>query len=547
MRISLVIFLLVLFTLPIVAQIGSFSGSFQYNYRYQDYEAREILTKYSSHSPTFNIRNTGAILSPKLATYSIFTSLTSIFSNTSSGGFNYYGSQFTWNRYNITLNALQYSPIRLTLSARENSYDFTAKQDDMEDRSGDRQQEQRAELMVQRIPWLPTMTLSYLRTRSFATRGNSYDFVNQTLTFGASGASDNKGSYSLSAVMSDFREKDADSRDKYLAVQFSAARSLSPGHEVSIGSEYNKYTGYSIINGMLGYSGTITEKLRATTSINGTSSSSTGFKSLAIGVNEYVSYSINQNFSAGGGIGYFLNQYNSELRNLSYKNYRTSGNLQHNRMLGRVSLSNGFTLNYSEQLNIGKYHSLNTSFSNSLSTSFGNFTSSLDYVFSYAQVVTSYSYSVFTNSAGWSLNGILPRRIQSQSSIRFSEDHYVGSESIFRNRGSLIFTQRLNGEVRLVIPLRIGVSGNFNRYFSGLNGKYYGWSVNVSTPSFFMRGVSADYTFTSNYDPYYDREVVDQSASLSVNWRALTISSRFRYSTFPLRTREFNLTLARSF
>ncbi len=533
--------------LPVPAQIGSFSGAVRYEYRYQDYKAGEILTKYSSNSPSFNIRNSGVILSPKLGTYSIFTSLTGIFSNTSSGSFNYTGSQFTWNRYNATLNLLQYSPVRLSLGARENSYDMTAKQEDFGDRSGNRQQEQRAELMVQRIPWLPTMTLTYLRTRSFATDQNTYDFVNQTLSFNASGASDLKGSYTLTAVMSDFRDRESDNGDKYLSVQFGATRTLAVGHDVSMGTEYNKYSGYSIINGMLGYAGTLTERLRTSTSIDGTSSNASGIRSLALGVNEYVTYSFNENFRGGAGAGYSLNTYQSASQNIDYRRFRTSGSIQHNRMIGNIAMSNGLSLGYSEQLSQGNYHSLNSSFSNTLSTTLGAFTSSLDYVFTYANVVTSYTYSVYTNSAGFSLSGILPRRIQSQSSIRYAQDHYAGNDLFFQSRGSLIFTQRLSGEVKILIPLRIGLSGNFNRYFTGLTGKYYGWSGNVSAPSFFIRGVSADYTFSSNFDPYYERDIIVHSASLSVNWRALTISSRFRYSTFPLRTREANVTVSRSF
>ena len=548
MKKALVILLaVVLFRVSASAQINDLGGELRFDYRYQDYRSGDVLTTYISKNPLLNLHTRGSILSPRLATFSLFTSLNAIFATNQSESFSYSGSQYSWNRYNLSLNLLPYSPVRLKFGTRENSYDMMSESDLNSDRTGDRQQEQRAEMTVQQVPWLPSLSLSYVRTRSFSTLGNPYDFVGQTYSFIASGASDSTGSYNISAVRSDFREGSSGGVDKFLTLQFSASRSIGDGHEVGISTEYNKYDGLSTISGSASYSGSVSEKVRMATGVSGSSAIAQNSKSVSFGLSQSFSYFINQFFQSSCSMsGFAANSQRSGFE-ITYKSMSSSANLQHHRTIYGVSFLNGLSLGFSKQLNATNFSSFSAAFSSGASRMIGFFSLSGDYVLSYTKVKNVYAYDLIGNSGGISFSGTVARQIQTQSSIRYSEDHYLGTESLFRNNGSLIITQRFNGSMVAIIPLKIGVSGSFNRYLSGITGNTYAWSVSVSTNSFFVRGLSADYVYSNNYDPYYQREIVDHTGSLSIGWRALAFSSRFRYASFPVHVREIQITLSRPF
>ncbi len=534
-------------SLPLLAQLGPISGELRYDYRYQDYEVGGNLTKYINRSPILNLRTRGNIVSPRLLSYSIMTSLNANNASTSSPFFSYSGSQYSWNIYNVTMHVLPSSPVRLRLAARDNIFSYKARSELETTRSGERQQEQRAEVSVQQVPWLPALSFSYIRSRTFATALNLYDYVNQTLSFSANGASDTLGSYNLNAVMTDFRPTGADRGDQYINLQFSAMRPIAKDHEVSVNSEFNKYSGYSNLSGGVGYVGKLTSRLRLSSGIEGNSYIAASNQTRALTVAQNASYLINSYFQSGVGVNGYLAIAKRGLRTDKYENIRTTGYLSHHREIGGYSFSNSLNLGYSVQPLGENFHNTSFGLSNSVTKMFGGISTSADYTFAYSAVHTRYNYHVISNSAGLSASGMLSQKIQSRTGVRFREDAYKGTEVIYRNNGSLQISQQFMSSFFVVIPFRLGLNGNANYYIAGILGRTYGWNTTLSSPRFFITGLSADYVYSSNYDQYYRRSIIEQSGSLSINWRAFTAGARLRYTTFPVRVREMQLTIARPF
>jgi hypothetical protein len=551
MRVVTILWLLLVSCMKLYAQLGHIDGQLRYDHRYQDIEYDGNLTKILVQNPSLDLRMRGNILSPRFMAYSLFSSLSANYVSAGNAYFSYSASQYSWNRYNLILNILPYSPVKVTLAARENAYDVKSENDVSTDRSADRQQEQRAEVSVHQVSWLPTLSLSYLRTRSYSDIGYPYDIVNQTLTFTATGATDTTGSYGLTASMVDLRDRMNGVYDRFLTMQFSAVRTLSEKHGVNISTEYEQYTGYSVLSGSVMYSGVMSSKLRMNTGLSASSVVSTYSQSRTLALTQSASYVIDQNFQCGLGASGFLG--NSQVTRSGegwkdiYKSWTTSGNLQHRRSIAGVTMVNALLMGYSEQHYSSRYHSFNTALSNSVSRQLGLFSLSGNYNLSYLHVTNSTSYDVVDNSASVIVSGRLPHRIQSQSDLRYRDSRYPGEGTPFRNQRTLFFTQRFDGSFTDPIPFSAGFSTSINWFLAGLTGHTYGWSFTFTSPAFFTRGLTVSYTYSRNYDPYYQREVPEHNASLSYQWRAFSFTSRLRHTTFPLRVREVQFSITRPF
>lgn len=492
----------------------------------------------------------GSVLSRRLIGYSLFSSLNVNFISTGNDFSSYSSTQYSWNRYNLILGVLPYSPVKLTLAARENAYDLKSESDLSTDHTADRQQEQRAEISVHQISWLPTLSLSYVRNRSFAAIGYPYDIVNQTLTFTATGATDTSGSYGLTTSMVDLRDRQGDGYDRFLTMQFSSARSLSIKHGLTINANYEKYTRYSVLTGTVMYSGVLTNRLRVSTALSGSSGHSMYAQSRSISLSQSASYLINQNFQCGLGISGFLG--NSEVstdggRRDMYKSWSTSGNVQHRRSLAGMTVSNALTLGYSEQRYLLRFHTFTASLSNNIFRQVGLFSVNANYNLSYVRIRNSAASDAVDNTAALIASGILPGQIQTQTNLRYRDNRYPGEKRSSRDQRSLFLTQRFDGSFVYVIPFTLGLSGSTNWYLSGLFGHTYGWSVTFVSPSFFVRRLSVSYIYSRSFDQHYRREVPEHNGSLSYQWRAISFTSRFRYATFPVRVREISFAISRPF
>ena len=550
-RVVTISWLLLVFCLQLYGQLGRINGQLRYEEHYQDFLYGENLTSILVKNPVLDLRMRGNILSYRIASYSLFTSLSANFISTSNDFFSYSAKQYSWNKYNFILSILPYSPIKLTLAARENSYDIKTESDYTTDHSADRQQEQRIELAVYQIPWLPTLNFSYTRNRSYVTLGYPYDVVNQTLTFTATGSTDTTGSYGLTATMVDLRDQLGGAYERYFTMQFSAARALSEKHGVDINTEYEQYTGYGVLGGSIIYSGILTNRLRVRTALSGSSALNAYSQSRTGGISQTVSYSIDQNFQCGVGLSGFLGNtqtaFASEGRRDLYKNWSASGNLQHRRMIGKITVSNTLTFGYGEQRYAARYSNFNAGLSNNVTRQVGMFSVTGNYNITFFRLRNSVSYDVVDNTAAIILSGILPHQIQTHTDLRYRDNRYPGDDTPNRNQRSIFFTQRFDGSFVYVIPFTLGLSGSANWYLAGLIGHTYGWTLNFTSPLFFVKGLSVSYVYSRGYDPYYQRELPEHNGSLAYHWRALSFTSRFRYATFPVRVREVSFSVARPF
>lgn len=449
------------------------------------------------------------------------------------------------------MNVIPTSPVKLNLAFRDNDYVIKTESDRLIDRLGSRSQEQRAELSVQQVPWLPSMSLSYVRSRSFATVGNEYEIVNQTLSFTASSASDTTGLYNLSVVTNTLREDFSNAADRFIAVSFSASRALAQQHHVSLTTEYNKYAGFSLMQSALSYGGVLTDKIRIATNLVGNNSMSSFSQGLSVGLSQTIGYNINANFQSSVGASGFLGHSKSIVpgfeRSDAYRSAGLFGNLQHRRVVGGFTIANGLSAGKNIQFQVAQFSSWNTQFSNSISRNIGSFSASGYYNFTFTRVINISEYTIVGNTAGIILRGTLPNNIQSQSDVRYREDRYPGNESSFRSHRNIIVTQRMNGAFNILIPFTLSVSGNANWFFTGNLGRTYGWTFNFSSSSFFIRGLMVSYVYSRNFDQYYLREIADHTGSLSFNWRALSFSSRLRYATFPVHLRQVQFIVSRPF
>lgn len=449
------------------------------------------------------------------------------------------------------MNVVPMSPVKLNLAFRDNDYAIKTESGLFTERLGSRSQEQRAELSVQQVPWLPSMSLTYVRSRSFATLGNEYEIVNQTISLTASSASDTTGMYNLSVVTNTLQEDISNSADRFIAISFSASRELAMQHHVSLTTEYNKYAGFSLMQSALSYGGVLSDKIRIATNLSGSNSLSSFSQGLSVGLSQSASMSINENFQGAVGVSGFLGHSKNIVPGFEGSNaYRSGGifgNIQHRRVIGGFTIANGLSAGKNIQFQVAQFSSWNTQLSNSISRNIGSFSTSGYYNFTFTRVINISEYTIVGNTAGIILRGTLPHNIQSQSDVRYREDRYPGNEASFRSHRNIIVTQRMNGSFNYIIPFTLSVSGNANWFFTGNLGRTYGWTFNFSSPAFFLRGLMVSYVYSRNFDQYYLREIADHTGSISFNWRALSFSSRLRYATFPVHLRQVQFIVSRPF
>lgn len=526
-------------------QLGRISGELRYEHRYSDYLYGRSLTTLRIMNPVLDLRMAGKIGTARIATYNLFTSLNAIYVSTGSGYYSYSSAQYSWNKYNFNLSLLPYMPVKLTLGARENSN--TVDPEGGDNRTETRQQEQRVDLSVHQIPWLPTLSSAFVRTRSFSVRGYPYDIVTQTLTASATNSSDSTGVYSLSTTLVDFRDRLSRAYDKFMVVEFSGQRSLTETQSLDVNAEYDQYTGFSSLGGGALYSLIVSDRTRTMTRLSGTVEQSTYYQSRSISLGQSVLFRPIDHFVFGVGVsGYLADGLAATWRN-RYGNFGGYGSAQHQRLIGRTSITNALSAGYNEQQYAKRFTNIYATFSNSVSRPVGVFSVSGTYDLSYLRVRHGIEYDVVENSAGVTLSGVLPHAINSQSSLRYRDSRYPGDPTPNRGQRSIFANHRFNASFRSIIPINAGFSMSASWYMASIKGRTYAWALNFASPSFFVRGLVAEYSYSRSFDPYLNGEVVEHRGSFSYQWRAMMLATRYRYASYPLRVREVTFSIARRF
>jgi len=552
-RVVAISWLLLVFYLHGNAQLRTLSGELRYEHEYQDMLADNgLLTTELRRSPILSLNLTGDLISRELLTYSLFSSLNLDYNTSRNDLYEYSANQSTWNKYNLIVNVLPLFPVKLNLSARENSYNMKSNFDALgEVQTLTREQEQRADLSVYQIPWLPTMNMSYTRNFSWTEIGEPSEVLNQTLNFGLSGSSGPGGAVSLSGVLSDFNDRIRNTDDRLFTLNFSGSKALSDQHHISVNSDYNQYSTYSNLTGSVGYSGVFSNQLRLNSGLSGNTVSAVNYEFRSAGFNEGLTYIADQNFQFGLGLrgttGLSQSVYGDSSQSIPSSDWATSFSIQHTRPLPSLTVSNGLSLGYEVQNFGSRYRLFNAAWSNTMQIPIDRFSLIGDYTLIFNHNENSDWWNLIGNNAGIMATGTVLDRVQSQSSVRYHDEHYTGDAASFRDQQNLILNQRFTGSYTYLIPFTLGFGGSINWYFANIKGHTHSWNISFSSPSFFIRGLFANYNYARTFDVYYQKESVEQTGSLLYRWRALSFEGRFRSVSFPVRVRDFVFDIARTF
>jgi hypothetical protein len=524
-------------------QLGRIRGEVRYEHRYSDYLYGNTLTALRVSNPVLDLRMSGKLGGGRIAMFNLYSSINAIYFTSSSPYYSYSSTQLNWNRYNLSLSMLPYAPVKLTLGARDNSNQV--RPDDSDGRTETRNQEQRADLSIHQISWLPTVNTSFVRSRSFSVRGYPYDIVTRTLTASVSNATDTTGAYALTTAFVDVRDQESRAYDKYTVIEFTGQRTLEGGAVMEANAEYEQYTGYSTFGGGARYTAMVSSRTRTATHLSGTVEQSAFYQARSFSVGQSVVVRAHTNFVLGGGLSGYLSNVLGESYRTHYGNLGGNAFVQHQRLVGKSTLTNVVSGGYNEQKYAMRYSSLYANVSNDLLSPVGSFSFNLNYILSYSRVRQASSYDLIENSAGMTLSGTLPKAVSSQTALRYRDTRYPGDPTLARQTRSVAFTQRLNGSFKWRIPINVGATAGANWYFSLVRGRSYSWGLSFASPEFFLHNLTADYSYNRNFDAYMNGEVVTHRASFSYVWRAFTFQSRLRYATYPLRVREVIFTVRR--
>jgi hypothetical protein len=534
------------------AQVSSLSGELRYEHQYQDFlpEGGSLSTSLQRR-PSFTLAVLGDLLSKRIFAYSFFTSLSADFGTSRTPGYEFSSTSYNWNTYNLIVNILPYYPAKLDVAVRENIYDIKSSYDFLETHGRTRQQEQRIALSVDQVPSLPTVYLSYVRNRSWAPVGEPSEQLSQQYAFSLSAAGSRYGSAGLSGTVSDITEQYSGFHERLATVTFTGSRQLSERHQVSVNSEYNRFTGYSNLSGSLGYAGIYGERFRVSSILSGFSYSNAFTLGRTAALSERLTYLPDRFFQIGmildGSRGITRSSLPSGVQSYTSSSLGGTATLQHNRAVGSVSISNGLTLGYLVQEYIERQNTFTAGISNGVQLPVGMFSASGDYNFSYNSTENLERWALVGNNIGAGLSGTLPGQVRSSSNIRFRSDHYSGDISSFRDQRNLTLGQRFDGSYFYLIPFTVGAGGSVNWYMASIRGHTHSWHVSFSSPAFFTPGLFVSYVYTRNFDPYYRQESIDQLATLLYRWRALSFEGRLRQTTVPIRIREVWFSVSRAF
>ena len=534
------------------AQVMSLRGELRYEHQYQDFlpEGGSLSTSLRQ-GPALNLNLLGNVLSKRILAYSLFTSLATSFGSSHTSIYSFSNTQYNWNAYNVIVNVLPYSSAKLDLSARENMVDTKSAYDIISTRSRLRQQEQRIALSVEQVPALPTMSLSYTRNRSWAPIGESSEQLSHQYSFALSSSSGSTAAVSLSGSLNDVAERYTGFHERLLSLNLTGSKQFSERHRLNINSDYNQYSAYSNLTGSVGYNGQFGDRLRLSSGVSAVSYSSANALGRTGGLTEGIAYTLDQNFQLGlnfsGTIGSSKVVSSNNIRTYLSTNWEGRTSVQHTRLLGTMTVTNGFSVGYLVQQYIDRYTTFSSSFSNGVQLPVGMFAASGDYTFSYSTTQNSGQWAVIGNNVGIVVGGTLPEQIKSNTSVRYRDDHYSGDNSSFRDQQNLLLSQRFDGSFVYVIPFTLGVGGSVNWYFASVKGHTHAWYISLNSPGFFLRGLFANYVYTRNFDPYFHQEVVEHNGSLLYQWRALSFQLRYRHAIFPIRVRDVMFTVSRPF
>jgi len=533
------------------SQAGPLSGSLRYEHQYQEILVNGALLTSLRRSPSLNLNTKGFFSSKNFVYYTLRTSLNTNFRTSHTPSSIYDTRQLLWNAYDVNLFFLQSSPVNFDVAAREYTTDIRYDYGSADLRSGTRDREVRANFSVIRVPFLPTINVGYRRSRSYSIVHQPYEQVTSQYTFSASSSNLSGGSANVSGSLSDFRERYSGFGERILTLQMNGQQLLEPGHQLTFGSEYNKYGSYSALSGGLGYGGVLDDGVRISSSVTGQNASGRNYAVRSVSASQGISVKQGDHLQWGGslsgGAGVSTLALGGAPRRIPTSNWTGSVNLSHNRNFGALMLVNNLSFGYGERLYIDRQSFWRASLGNTLQRTVGRFALNATYNFSTLVNSNSFSWRSVEHYAMFSATGTLPAAIRSRSTLDYRSYTYGGSRPTGSDQITLNGSQSFDGNFTMVIPFTLGAGGAIHWYLASLRGHTYSWHVRFQSSNFFMKSLYAGYQYQRRFDPYYNKESREQSATLSYRWRSLAFGLTAREITLFSRQRDIRFTVERSF
>ncbi len=533
------------------SQLGRIGGSLRYEHQYQDVLVNGSLLTSLRMSPSINLNTEGFISSENFIFFTLRTALNSSFRTGHSASSVIKTKQYLWNAYDVNVFFFQIAPANLQFSMREYVNDIRYEYQGLKSRSGTRNHETMAGFALVRVPYMPQVNFSYRRNRSWSIVGEDYNTRSDQYVFAASSKNGTSGHASVTGSVSDFYESFTNFSERIATLQFDGSNVISDGHQLTIGSEYNRYGRYSTLSGGVAYAGLLSDRVQLYSNVNGQNASGWNYSFYSGNTSGNLQFTMDEHFRYGvglsGGRGSTVTTIEGYTR--SVESYSVSGNvnLNHTRTLGSVNFMNNLSLAYGRRRYYENSSFHRVGFNNSANRAIGRFTVNAVYNFSFLTNKTTLSWQSIENFAMLAATGVLPASIRTRTSADFRSYTYKGGAFTAPDLSMANIMQTLEGPFKLVIPFTLGAGVTVHYYFTGLSGHAYGWNVTFQSARFFADGLSASYRYARDYDPYYRMESIDQTASLYYRWRLLSIQVSLRESWVFNRTRDARFTLERSF
>lgn len=549
-RATIIVWASLLFCAPSFPQLNRISGDIRYEHQYQEVQVHGTLLTALRRSPTLNLNTKGSFVSDNFIFYTLRTSLATSFRTTHSAGATVTSRQILWNEYDVDLFFFQIAPANFQLSSREYTTDFRSEYSGLRSRGGTRNHEDRMSFSLVRVPFLPLVNFSYQRNTSWSIIGEPYRNHSNQYTFSASSKNGTDGHATVTGSLSEFGEETSGFYERILNLHFDGSRNLAEGHQLSLGSEYYKFGGYSSVSGGAGYTGTFGPDVIGGSTVNAQRAGGLYYSARAVNGSQSVQWTQNENFQYGavvsGGAGVTINSYTGVPRRIDHSAWNGAMNVNHTRSAGGLNVNNNLSFGYGRRRYIDVVDFYRIGLNNSLNRSVGSFALNATYNFSHLSNRNGYSWTTTEHYASLSATGRLPGAIRSRSNADFRSYVYGGAQMTASDQSSLNLSQGFDGSFKHVIPFSLSAGASVHYFFVGLRGHSYGWNAAFQSPRFFLANLYASYRYSRTYDPYYRRESLEHSAGFSYRWRLLSFQLTLRERRVFSTMRDVRFSVERS-
>jgi hypothetical protein len=522
---------------PLWSQISSINGEIRYQHQFQDSRTAASYSKLLRKNPQLTLGTTGFLYAPSILSFNLQSTLNLYYNTVTAGGFSTSYKQSLFNYYNLGIDALQNSKVRVSFNARDLAVESSSgKRLASEGLSNLRQQEQRLTLSMSNIKFLPTTILYFSRTHNYSDLATQN--INQRqneFSINLSQATQD-GIYNMTGMINENVDNISGRRFSYSRFQFNGSKEFSPLHRVDINTEYSNYSSVSYLSGNGIYNGSAGEKFRLSTTLQGRNTLSSMMSSTIIGAGQVVQYRQNENFQYSCN---FQNQYGNDMflsdsiSNKTFTNiWNTSASVQHTRPIGKFTITNDLNFGYGQQRSNVEQNSATIGINNSLQTAISTFQLIGNQGITFTRVSRYTPRDEINNFVNANITGMLPYGITTQTGIDFRNERRFRTLEYRYSRQTLTFNELMSASFYYHIPFTILLGTTFNWMWNDINGYSYGVNGMFSSNHLFLDGLAMSYRFNRMYDIYYQRPNFEHTVELSYQWRSLYFQVRLQEFRF---------------